>query len=360
MTDNNTGAAFDDVAVAIGQSGGWLRFDRYLAIVQHGKNGYYGGGRVSFGGDFVTAPLISPLFGAALCRQIADILQHCGGGVLELGGGDGTLARQILASLNCSYDIVEPSPALRRLQKQNLAGFSVSWHEQLPQQFTGAIIANEVLDSVPFRLLRRQGGRWNELGVILDGKRLTFAARPMIDDNDAANLPPDLPDGYQTEIAPEAESLVRQTAALLKRGAAVFLDYGFGAAEYYHRQRTGGTMMCHYRHRADDNPLEMPGEKDITAHINFSAMAAAAIDGGATLLGYASQAGFLVGCGITDILAECYDDSGGDALAKAKLSAGGQKLLSPSETGELIKALAFGKGIPPLAAFGDCDRRHRL
>ncbi len=342
-----------------------MRFDCYLDIVQHGANGYYGGGRVSFGGDFITAPMVSPLFGAALCRQIGQILHHCGGGgksggggILELGAGDGALARQILGAFDCAYTIVETSPALRERQRQNLAGFSVSWREELPRQFTGAIIANEVLDSVPFRLLRRKDGKWRELGIVIDGGHLAFAARPMIDDADAKNLPPDMPDGYQTEISPRAERLVRRAAETLQCGAAVFLDYGFGAGEYYHRQRSGGTMMCHHRHLADDNPLKMPGEKDITSHIDFSAMAAAAMDGGADVLGYATQAGFLIDCGITEMLAARSD--GGAPLPNAKLSAGVQKLLSPSGMGEFIKVLAFGRKMPPLTGFGDNDRRHRL
>lgn len=351
-------SAFADVVCAIKQSGGWLRFDDYLAIVQHGDNGYYGGGRVSFGGDFITAPIISPLFGAALSGQIAQILHHCGGGVLELGAGDGTLARQIINTLQCDYEIVETSPALRERQRKNLAGLGVKWREQMPKQFTGVIIANEVLDSIPFRLLRRHNHQWNDVGITTDGKTLSFASRPMIDKTAAEQLPPDLPEGYQTEVAPLAESLVRQTAAALQCGAAVFLDYGFGAAEYYHRQRSSGTMMCHHRHLADDNPLHLPGQKDITAHINFTAMANAAINGGADLLGYTTQAAFLIDCGITRILEDCGGDD--DALRYAKLCAGAQKLLSPSEMGELIKVLAFGKDAPPLIGFRNNDRRHCL
>lgn len=352
-----TGAAFADVVCAIHQSGGWLRFDRYLAIVQHGRNGYYGGGNVCFGGDFVTAPIISPLFGAAMSGQVAQILHHCGGGVLELGAGDGTLARQIINNLKCTYEIVEPSPALRERQKQNLAGFAVKWRKQIPKQFTGAIIANEVLDSIPFRLLRRRENQWFDVGIITKGKELAFAERPMIDKTAAAKLPPDLPDGYQTEVAPLAELLIRQTAAALDKGAAVFVDYGFGAAEYYHKQRTGGTMMCHHRHLADDNPLRHPGKKDITAHVDFSAMANAADCGGAEVLGYATQAAFLVDCGMIEMLKAC-DDA--DALRYAKLCAGAQKLLSPSEMGEFVKVLAFGKGAPPLVGFRNNDRRHCL
>ena len=360
MPSNKQGAAFADAAAAIANCGGWLRFDRYLDIVQHGKTGYYGSGRVCFGGDFITAPSISPLFAKALAGQIAQILKHCGGGILELGAGDGALARQILSDSRfgkCSYDIVETSAALRKRQMRNLAGFAVRWHEQLPQTFTGAIIANEVLDCIPFRLLLRQGGEWLELGVIVNDDKLSLDCRPIDNISYVDSLPPDLPNGYQTEICPRAEKLIRQTAASLQTGAALFLDYGFNVREYYHPQRRGGTMMCHHKHIADDNPLQLPGEKDITAHVNFSAMANAAINGGGEFIYFATQAGFLIDCGITGLLAQY---CGGDDLRYAKLSAGVQKLLAPHEMGELIKVLAFGKNAPSLTGFLHNDQSARL
>ncbi len=336
--------------------GGWLRFDRYLDIVQHDAEcGFYGSGRVCFGGDFATAAAVSPLFAGALSGQLAQILHSSGGGVLEIGAGDGLLARQLLSVSDCArggYAILESSPALRELQKKNLAGLPVQWRDDLPRAFCGVVIANEVLDCIPFRLLRKRGGEWLERGVVLQNNDggFAFAERPLAksDKRLIAELPPDLPEGYATEICPRAEDMVRAVAASLSCGAALFLDYGFGAGEYYHPQRTGGTMMCHRGGLSDSDPLESPGEKDITAHVNFSAMAKAAESGGAKLLGYATQAQFLINCGITDLLASHLE---GGAAEYARLAAGANKLLSPAEMGEFFKVAAFGKNAPPLSGF---------
>ena len=359
----NKNAAFAEVARAIEECGGWLRFDKYLHIVQHGANGYYGGGKVQFGADFVTAPMLSPLFGGALSGQVAQIAQACGGGVLEFGAGDGALAKQILRAPDCQtlrYEIIETSPKLRELQQKNLAAFNnVAWRDELPQTFNGVIVANEVLDCLPFRLLQLCSGEWRERGVILQNGALAFGIRPLDDEGKqhAATLPHNLPDGYQTEICPQMAEFVRNVAEVIVSGAALFLDYGFGAGEYYHPQRSGGTMMCHRANKTDDNPLIAAGEKDITAHINFTALANAAIDGGTQFLGYTNQASFLINCGITDLLADNLKI--GD-LPYAKLSAGVNKLLSPSEMGELFKAAAFGKNTPPLIAFRNNNQTMRL
>lgn len=364
---------------AINTNGGWLGFDDFLNIALHDpQHGYYGSGNVRFGsgGDFYTAPTISPLFAHTLARLMATTLG--GGDVLELGAGDGTLAAQLLHALPPDayrhYVILETSAALAARQRERLRDNPrVRWITALPPQHDGFIIANEVLDCVPFRLLVRQGNRWRERGVAAaksdtaeDGA-LTFAVRDIQDGaaDYLDDMPPadNLPEGYESEFSPQAAALAETLAACLQRGYLLFADYGFGRAEYYHPQRTKGTLMCHRNQRveqADNAPLEQVGEKDITAHVDFTAIAEAGLRGGAALAGYVTQAQGLINSGITELLAAHPGsaDGSGDYFRTA---AEAHKLLAPHEMGELIKWMGFSKGAPPpLPTFSQGDMSHRL
>jgi len=362
------------IRAEIAADGGWLSFARYMELALYAPGlGYYSAGARKLGaeGDFVTAPELSALFGRTLARQAAQVLGECGGDILELGAGSGKLAADLLGELEIRgalperYRILDVSADLRQRQQAllesrlpHLAG-RVEWLDELPQRFTGLILGNEVLDALPAHLVAWRGGKIFERGVALEDGEFAWEDRPA--DNPAllaatANIA--APDGYLSEICLAAPALMRSLAERLERGAMLFLDYGFGAAEYYHPQRRQGTLMCHYRHHAHDDPFYLPGLQDITAHVDFSAVAEAGVDAGLDFLGYTSQAHFLINCGITDLLAQVPAE---DAAAYLPLSKQAQKLLSPAEMGELFKAVALGRGIAaPLAGFARGDKSPML
>jgi len=296
---------------------------------------------------------LSPLFGAALARQVAQVLDAAGAReVYEFGAGDGSLAAQLLGALDSDvrYHIVELSGSLRAVQAERLAAFAprVRWLDQLPEAITGAVIGNEVLDAMPVQLLRWTGSEWQERGVaVVEGG---FAWQ----DRSTQQRPPvegPFEPGTVTEIHPQAESLVRTLAERLQRGAVFLVDYGFPEAEYYHPQRLGGTLMCHRGHRADDDPLADVGAKDITAHVDFTGIALAAQEAGAQVIGYTSQARFLMNCGLLELL------QGADA----RTIGNAQKLLNEHEMGELFKVIAFARGVElDPVGFTAGDRSHTL
>jgi len=363
------------IAAEINAAGGWIGFDRYMHLALYAPGlGYYSAGshKIGRGGDFITAPELSPLFGRALAHQVADLLRAELSGpdaadIIELGAGRGTLAATLLSALEtlqclpARYRILEVSADLRQRQQQlirertpHLAA-RVEWLEALPESCSAVVIGNEVLDALPVKRLRREQGRWLELGVSLDGDRYAWAARPAAAAH-AAALPADLPDDYETEVNPAAGALLGELDRRLQHGAVILFDYGFPAREFYHPQRNRGTLMCHYRHTAHDDPFLWPGLQDITAHVDFSALARShhQLD----LLGYTSQAQFLINCGITELLAEV---PAADAARYAPLAAAAQKLLSPAEMGELFKVIAFGRGIAaPLRGFIRGDKSYSL
>ncbi|MDE2274735.1 MAG: SAM-dependent methyltransferase, partial [Burkholderiales bacterium] len=264
---------------AIAEAGGWLPFDRFMAIALYAPGlGYYARGSRQFGlfpasgSDFVTAPELSPLFGRALARQVAQALDAAQADtVFEFGAGSGALAAQLLQALGDRvrhYAIVDVSGSLRARQAERLAPFSsrVRWLDAWPEQLHGVVVGNEVLDAMPVTLLHWDGARWHERGVVA-----TAAGGFGWDDRPTALRPPTdaaldaaRPPGTVTEIHRQAQAFVRSLAPRLRRGAAFFIDYGFPEAEYYHPQRSGGTLMCHRAHRADTDPLAEPGAKDIT------------------------------------------------------------------------------------------------
>jgi SAM-dependent MidA family methyltransferase len=354
---------------AIARDGGWLPFDRFMALALYAPGlGYYAndsrkfGTLPSSGSDFVTAPELSPLFGRALARQVLQALQACGSGeVWEFGAGSGALAAQLLEALGDAvqhYTIVDLSGTLRERQRERLAPFAskLQWVDALPETMQGVIVGNEVLDAMPVQLLHFDGTQWLERGVVEHEGRLMWGdrpteLRPAFDEATNDAFTPGASGPYLTEIHPQAEAFIATLADRLSCGAAFFIDYGFPAAEYYHPQRDGGTLMCHRAHLADTDPLADVGEKDITAHVNFSGIALAGQDAGFEVLGYTTQARFLMNCGLLDLL------QGADLHA----SAHAQKLLTEHEMGELFKVIGFSKGCTLDAiGFTAGDRTHTL
>jgi SAM-dependent MidA family methyltransferase len=350
----------------IAQSGAWLSFADYMQMALYEPGlGYYDSGGSKFGpqGDFVTAPEISPLFAQAIAAQLAQAFGRLPAHVLEFGAGTGALARDLIADLRrrgCApqaYYIVEVSADLRARQQQCLAGLPVTWIDRLPQRFEGVVLANEVLDVLPVRLFVRGPDAIYERGVCCEGTELRFSVRPA--DAELAREVAEietvvgtLPQGYGSEICPLATAWMLSLASCLQRALVLLFDYGFPRHEYYHPQRAMGTLMCHYRQRAHCEPLWLPGLNDITAHVDFSACAHAAHAGGLDVLGYTSQAHFLINCGILEQLTAAPDP--------ARLGAA-QRLLSEAEMGELVKVLALGRGLDTVPlGFTHADRRHRL
>ena len=353
---------------AIGAAGGWLRFDEWMRRTLYEPGlGYYSGGSRKFGaeGDFVTAPEISPLFGecvAAQCAQWFD--EGVEPAVFEFGAGSGALAAQVLARLEAlgfpgvEYRIVELSGELRERQRETIAARApraaapVRWLDALPERIDGVVLGNELLDAMPVRLFRLEGEAVLERGVTLSQGAFALADRPADAAFEAAVRAAldrsgwaahgGWPDGYCSELGEQAAAWTGSVASRIGRGAMLLLDYGFPRAEYYHPQRAQGTLMCHYRHRAHADPLWLPGLQDVTAHVDFGAVRDAALAGGLELLGYASQANFLLNCGLLESFART---SGGDAIEQARASRAVQKLVSEAEMGELFKAIAFGRGV---------------
>ena len=331
------------LAQAIGRAGGWLPFDRFMALALYAPGlGYYAHGSRKFGhlpasgSDFVTAPEMTPLFGRAMAVAVGDALTATGcDEVWEFGAGTGALAAQLLEALGdrvTRYTIVDLSGSLRARQRERLApwGDRVQWADALPERFAGVVVGNEVLDAMPVKLLARREGQWFERGVAWrDG--LAWDDRP-------THLRPPFEvvgtHDYLTEIHPQAEAFIRTLADRLERGAAFFLDYGFPEVEYFHPQRHMGTLMCHLGHLADPDPLDRPGLKDITAHVNFTGIAVAGQDAGLGVLGYASQGRFLVNCGLGELMQQ----------APVADQVAAQRLVAEHEMGELFKVIAFHAG----------------
>jgi len=361
----------------IAEAGGWIPFADYMNAVLYAPGlGYYVAGARKFGaqGDFVTAPELTPLFGRTLACQLAQVIEEIQDSeIIELGPGSGRLCVDVLAALAeqnalpARYRLLEVSPELRERQRENISATlpdhlaRVEWIDRLPERWRGAVVVNEVLDALPVHLVVRRGGDLFERGVTLDAAgHLALADRALASPGlreRARTRFPALSD-YVSELNPTAEALVASLAQRCARGVMVLIDYGFPGAEYYHPQRDQGTLMVHYRHRAFSDPLFRPGLADLTAHVDFSAMARAAVASGLTVAGFATQARFLVNCGVLDVLARC-----GDPKSAAYLHAASavQKLTSPAEMGELIKVLALTHGIDAdLVGFRDGDRANRL
>src|SRR3989344_4403812 len=359
------------IRAEIEAAGGWLDFSRYMHLALYAPGlGYYSGGAKRFGqgGDFVTAPEISPLFAQTLARQASQILQSTAGDILELGAGTGRLAAalmlelQQLGQLPAHYQILEVSANLRQIQHETLQQLlpaelmqRVQWLDELPDIFSGLVLGNEVLDALPVHIVKSGRDELFERGVTESGDTFAWGERTLTSGTlfeQAIKL--DLSPGYTTELCPAATGLVASLANSLQQGALLFIDYGFSRREYYHPQRSQGTLMCHYRHYAHEDPFLYPGLQDITAHVDFTGIAETGVANGLQLLGYSGQAQFLINCGITDLLAQI---SPSDSAKYLPLAAQAQKLLSPAEMGELFKIIALGKGLnQPLLGFARGDR----
>jgi len=357
-------ALLDRIGAELAGAGNWISFARYMELVLHEPGlGYYASGarKLGAGGDFTTAPEISPLFGRALARQVSQLLEP-GDAVLEFGAGSGLLAEVLLSDLpGVKYEILETSSELRHRQQQRL-GNRVRWLDRLPEQFRGVMLANEVVDAMPVHALAWTGDGVLERGVCANEGQLAWSDRPAnaLIRSHAAELPVELPPSgrYESELAMVARAWIRSAAHSLERGALLVIDYGFPAREYFHPQRSMGTLACHYRHHVHGDPFYLPGLQDVTAHVDFSALARAAADGGLAVLAYATQAQFLVNCGITDLLAQ---EDPSNAKRYLPAAAAVQKLLSPAEMGELFKVLALGRGVgEPLLGFLRGNRSHAL
>lgn len=349
---------------AIAQAGGWIGFDRFMAMALYESGlGYYTnalqkfGAMPSSGSDFVTAPGLSPLFGHTLAAQVRQALQATGTDeVWEFGAGTGALALQLLDSLGDAvhrYTIIDLSGTLRARQAETLAAHArkVRWLDAWPEAIEGVVVGNEVLDAMPVQLLQRKGGVWHERGVVSAGDAFAWEDRP------TDLRPPIVIEGehdYLTEIHPQGEAFIASLAERLQAGrggAAFFLDYGFPEAEYFHPQRHMGTVMCHQLHQADADPLVAVGQKDITAHVNFTGVALAAQNAGLDVLGYTSQAWFLLNLGLGERMAEA-------SLAERSQA---QRLVNEHEMGELFKVIGLAtSGDWPAQGFERGDRSHRL
>jgi SAM-dependent MidA family methyltransferase len=353
----------------IGASGGWIGFARYMELALYAPGlGYYSAGAKKLGkaGDFVTAPEVSPLYGQTLARQVREILDTGFDEILEVGAGSGALAATLLEELERSgkpprsYLILELSADLRERSRDTLAARvphlleRVAWLNRLPPSFSGVVIGNEVLDAMPVHVVRVNGGKLEEGGVGVRRDRLDWSWRIASGELLEAAQALGLPEGFRTEIALSVRAFVRSLAGMLEKGVALFVDYGFPSREYYHAQRREGTLMCHYRHHAHADPFFLPGLQDITSHVDFGAVAAAAREGGLEVGGYTSQAQLLVNCGITEVMSRTPSEDRGRFLPLANQA---NRLMSPAEMGELFKAIALCRGFPkPLLGFRDGDR----
>lgn len=362
----------------IEHAGGWISFAEFMhdALYTPGL-GYYSGGAHKFGaaGDFITAPEITPLFGQALAAQVAEITAQSAPEIVEVGAGTGHLAADLLLALEtldqrpARYRILEVSGELRARQRETIARRApkqarcVEWIEDLPGRLTGAVVANEVLDVMPVHLLVWRDGGLFERGVAInDCGVFAWADQPAGDRLRAAaeTLEVPMPETgeYVSELNLAAPAWIADWAPRLTRGAILMVDYGYPRAEFYLPSRSNGTLLCYYRHHAHGDPFRWPGLNDITAFVDFTAVAEGAFGAGLSIYGYTNQASFLFNCGILDRLAARGEQTRPDYIRAARAV---QRLTAPHEMGELFKVLAVGKGLAePLLGFRSGDRLHTL
>lgn len=368
------------IAGRIAAAGGWLAFDEFMQIALYEPGlGYYSAGahKLGAGGDFTTAPEISPLFGRCLARQCAEVLAALGGGeVLEVGAGSGRLAFDVLTALAVMdvpprrYRILEISADLRERQRGLLARLPdgilerVEWLEAPPvDAWQGLLLANEVLDALPVECFAWRDGQILERGVTLAGSgEFAWRERPasLVLDAEIERLRCDAghdwPAGYVSELCTRTGPWVAELTRELARGVALFVDYGLPRRDYYHPLRTTGTLRCHYRHRAHDDPFVQPGLADLTAWVDFTRVAEAANDAGLEVLGFATQAALLLGLGIEEEIAAAPDEP-----TRIRRATEARQLLMPEHMGEAFKAIALGCGWEaPLAGFRHQDLRRFL
>ena len=359
------------------REGGWISFARFMELALYAPGlGYYAAGSRKFGsaGDFVTAPEMTGFFGRSLARQVGQIMAASAPMVLEVGAGSGRLAADLLLELEAlgqlptHYLILDLSADLRERQQETLAKAvphlleRVQWLDQLPDDFSGVVLANELLDAMPAHVVAWREDGIFERGVALDSVgRFAWNERPangaLLAAAEEIGKQCSLPSGFESEISLANRAWAAEWGHRLKCGALLLLDYGFPRREFYHPQRGSGTLMCHYRHHSHPDPFYLPGLQDVTVHVDFTSIISAAHAAGLELLGYTSQGQFLLNCGILDLLG--LEDSGTPEYIRAAGAV--NKLLMPHEMGELFKVIAIGRGIDQsLLGFASGDQSRRL
>jgi len=358
----------------IAMAGGAIDFSAFMEAALYAPGlGYYAAGPEPFGpaGDFVTAPELGSVFARCLARQCQEIFERTGTAeVLEAGAGRGRLAADLLLELERlgapadRYRILELSSVLRARQQEALAtrvpqfAQRIEWVDRWPAPIRGVVIANELLDALPVERFRVRARDIAQLQVGVDGERFRWRERVADTTVTARVAALRLAEGYTSELGLQAEAWVSSLGSIIEHGAALLIDYGFPRAEFYHPQRSAGTLMCHFRHHSHPDPLVRVGLQDITAHVDFSAIADAARAVGLDVLGYTSQALFLLDSGLEEILTA---SNAQDAAAHLRLASEVNRLTSPAEMGELFKVLVVGRGIAgPLRGFAASDRAARL
>jgi SAM-dependent MidA family methyltransferase len=372
-------AAAAVIRAEVAAAGGWLNFERFMELALYAPGlGYYSAGSVKLGagGDFITAPEVSELFGRCLARQCAEVLRETGGGILELGAGTGSLAGTILAALDAQgalpdrYAILEVSADLAARQRERLASLTprlrerIVWLERLPEaSLRGVILANEVADALPCRRFTLSSGSVRELGVAAAADSGLQAAQRAPDGalaNACAEVLGEalrsLPEGYTSEVNLRVGPWIATLGECLERGVLLLIDYGLPRAHYYHPQRVSGTLRCHFRQLAHDEPFINPGLQDITAWVDFTRVAQAAADVGLEVSGFATQAAFLLALGLEQHVAEA-----ADTPTRTRLAGEARRLVMPEEMGEAFKVMALARGLhTPLAGFALQDLRRLL
>jgi SAM-dependent MidA family methyltransferase len=370
----------DSLRAAIADAGGWISFAEYMRRVLYAPGlGYYSAGARKIGpaGDFVTAPEVAPVFSRCLAMQCEQVLGRLGGGdVLELGAGSGAMAATLLAELEqrgalpSRYRILDVSADLRERQRRTLEGSvpqllaRVDWLDALPEAFDGVVVANEVVDALPVERFVLRGGEVNAQGVtehfgrfewseVRAGPELLAAVRRLRD-----GLASPWPEGYASEVNLGLRPWMAALGATLRRGVMLLVDYGLPRREYYSPERSDGTLLCHFRHRFHDDPFARPGLQDVTAWVDFTAVAEAAAEAGLAVAGFTTQAHFLIGNGLGEFVA---DVSGLDLVQRVNLSRQAMLLTLPGEMGERFKVLALARDYDsPLRGFAVRDLLHTL
>jgi SAM-dependent MidA family methyltransferase len=376
--ERHSQAVRERIRAELAAAGGWLSFERYMELALYAPGlGYYSAGSTKLGaaGDFVTAPEVSELFGRCLARSCAEVLAHTGGEILELGAGTGRLAATLLTALAEArrlperYAILEVSADLAARQRERIAALPaalaqrVVWLERLPSSLTGVVLANEVLDALPVRRFRVQEGSLSELGVS-EGATGEFSERATGADGTLAaayrelvsSLAAPLPPGYTSELCLRAGPWIASLADTLRQGVLLLFDYGLPRRHYYHPQRIAGTLRCHFRHHAHEDPYINVGVQDITAWVDFTRVAEAAEAAGLTVAGFATQAAFLLGGGLEEFVAAAEEPR-----ERARLAGEARRLVMPEEMGEAFKVMALSRGVNlQLRGFALQDLRHQL